>query len=136
MGRYFLGMTTLMVAASAGAVQLDLDNPNGIAALYVSATGVQEDQTFVVCTDGTGYHLEIQEASVWIPFVVSPVPLADLIDWTPWIIYTADGRWFARGAVGDVWEEMGIDMATTPPPCYQQVGTELRSLGDIKQLYR
>jgi len=114
---------------------LDLANPNGIAALYVVGSGIAEDQTFVVCTDGRGYYTEITEANTWVLSQVAPVPLSEVVDWTPWILYTTDGRWFARSSVPDAWEEMGVDMATPPPPCFAPVGTGNRSLGAIKGKY-
>jgi len=48
----FILLAIITLSVEAQAVKLDLDNPNGIAALYSVGSGIAEDQTFVVCTKG------------------------------------------------------------------------------------
>ena len=126
----------ILAAAPAMGMKLDLDNPNGIAAMFPSSEGRDEDITFIVATDGSGYYGEVQEYGTWFTFNPSPVPLEEVVDWTPWILYTVDGRWFARGDATGVWEEMGVDMEMPTPPCFQPVANETTPLGGVKGLYR
>jgi len=132
----FILIAILALSVKAQAVKLDLDNPNGIAALYSMGSGIAENRTFVVCTDGTGYHMEVQEFTTWEPFVVSPVPIAEVVEWTPWMLYTTDGRWFARHSVAAVWEVMGVELTAPAPPCFEPVGSENQSFGDMKQMFK
>ena len=132
----FILITILALSVEAQAVKLDLDNPNGIAALYSMGSGIAENRTFVVCTDGTGYHMEVQEFTNWEPFVVSPVPIAEVVEWTPWMLYTSDGRWFARHSVMAVWEEMGVELTAPAPPCFEPVESDKQSFGDMKQMFK
>ena len=126
----------LFCVNGASAIPLDLDNPNGIAVLYSTGGAIGEDQTYVVCVDGTGYRLRIEETTDWVPFNPSPVPLSDVMNWTPWMLYTNDGRWFARGSSTDPWEEFGVDIQIPIPPCYQAVANEKQSLGSLKSNFR
>jgi hypothetical protein len=135
--RIRLLLVLLFIAVSnAAAVTLDLNNPNGIAALYViDSQGV--GQTYVVCTNGTGYWLPHNFMAEWRPFTPSPVPLGDVADWTPWTLYTTDGRWFFRSSIPDAWEQSGVGNGTPlSPPCFAPVGMSGKSLGDVKSLFR
>lgn len=131
-----VAMLVLLLPSFGFAISLDLDNPNGIAALYSVSSAVDEGQTFVVCSDGTGYHLEIQETASWLPFTASPVPLSEVMDWTPWMLYTTDGRWYARSGVSQPWEQFGVDIQIAPPPCYSPVGASTESAGSLKAKFR
>lgn len=107
--RILLLSAALLIAASdAAAVTIDLDNPNGIAALYVSEPYTN---AFVVCTDGTGFRWSVgsRENGRWDPFQPSPVPLSEVADWTPLVLYTFDGRWYGRADPTEVWLQMGVD---------------------------
>ena len=124
------------LCGSAAGMKLDLENPNGIAALYSVGSGIAEDRTFVVCTDGSGYHMEVQEFTNWQPFVVSPVSIQEIEDWTPWMLYTSDGRWYARHSINAAWEEMGVELTAAAPPCFEPIETEEQSIGDMKKMFR
>ena len=131
-----LGVVLFVAVSTAAAITLDLDNPNGIAALYViDSQGV--GQTYIVCTNGSGYWLENRYMAQWQPFTPSPIPLAEVADWTPRTLYTTDGRWFFRSSVPNVWEQSGVGNGTPPlPPCFVPVGTAGRSLGGVKSQFR
>ena len=111
MRKCFAAIVMAMVASSAAAVPLDLGNANGIAALYVlppwpQQAGQMRERVFVVCSDGRGYRAGLV-GSLWgwaDDFIPSPVPLAEVADWTPWILYTTDGRWFKRDDALGAWE--------------------------------
>lgn len=131
-----VSIALFIVASEATAMSLDLDNPNGIAALYVTdSQGI--GQTYIVCTNGLGYWLENRYMAEWQPFTPSPIPLAEVADWTPWTLYTADGRWFFRSSVPGTWEQSGVVTGCPlPPPCFAPVGTAGKSLGDVKTSFR
>jgi hypothetical protein len=131
-----LPLATLIAAPAALGVPLDLDNPQGIAALYSVGGGPGEDHSFVVCTDGTGYRLEVQANATWTEFVASPVPLGEVVDWTPWLLCTTDNRWFARSDVRSPWEEFGVDLDIPAPECLQPVGVRGKGLGALKEVFK
>lgn len=123
------------VASSAAAVPLDLDNPNGVAALYLAESTV----AFVVCTDGTGFRCSVgsRENGRWDAIQPSPVPLSEVADWTPLVLYTFDGRWFGRADPTEVWLQMGVDTGiASAPPCSRAIPLQGHSLGGVKGLFR
>lgn len=140
MRRFVMFAVALCAASSAGAVTLDLNSPDGIAALYVVGDGPALDTAYFVCVNGDGYTWELGTAGgAWSTFNPSPVPLAEVADWTPWIVRTTDGRIFLRGATADhvSWEQMGVHAGIPPlPPCFVPVGAEVEALGKVKSLYR
>lgn len=124
-----------VVASNVVAMPLDLDNPNGIAAMWSGGEG-SSLQVLVVCTDGTG---QLGSSGNWVPTSAAPVPLSQVADWTPLVCYTTDGRWFQRGSLGpnSRWELMDGQHATlTPPPCFTPVGAAGKSMGSVKSLFR
>jgi hypothetical protein len=127
----------LVAASSAGAVTLDLDNPQGVAAIYTATNGISASGYYLVCTDGNGYRFEGAPVE-WVSFVASPVPLSEVADWTPWFMHTTDGRFFIRSRVDVTWQQLGVDGFGNPPvpPCSAAVGTTEKSLGDVKSLFR
>jgi hypothetical protein len=127
-----------LVASSAAAMKLDLNNPNGIAALYVTSDngGISCALNYVVCTNGTGYMVPNHESGAWVAFNPSPVPLAEVVEWTPWTLYTTDGRWFVRTSAPDAWEQMGVDTGIPTPPCFVPVKTDQAPMGKVKALFR
>lgn len=134
--RILLLSAALFVTASiSSAVPLDLDNPNGVAAMWSGGEG-SSLQVFVVCTDGTGM---LGSSGAWVPTSPAPVPLSQVADWTPLVCYTTDGRWFQRGSLGpdSRWELMdGTNGTLVPPPCFVPVGTAGKSMGGVKSLFR
>lgn len=135
MRRMIATFVLLSIAGTAGAVQLDLDNPNGIAAMWSWGEG-SGIVVYVVCTDGSGFR---GTGGTWQPSTAAPVPLAEIADWTPMVCYTTDGRWYQRGSVGpdSRWELMDGTKATlVPPPCYSPVGTQVAPMWKVKGLYR
>lgn len=129
-----------MVASTATAMPLDLDNPNGIAAIFVVPNGTSLGWTFVVCTNGTGYFYGSYPESQWSEFLPAPVPLADVADWTPWVLYTKTGAWWYRRSTiaQDLpWIQMGTsEMAPPVPPCFMPLKAEQAPMGKVKALFR
>lgn len=134
--RKFIAVAMLVVLGKpTEAVQLDLDNPNGIAAMWSWGHG-SGLTVYVVCTDGSGYY---GSGGTWQPSTPAPVPLAEIADWTPLVCYTHDGRWYQRGDAGpgSRWELMdGSNATLVPPPCYQTVSTQSAQMGTVKGIYR
>jgi hypothetical protein len=138
MRKYLAAIIVALVASSAAAVPLDLDNPNGIAALYTTGTSNQFSMVYVVCTDGSAY-FGAGGSSTWQTFIPAPVPLSQVVDWTPWMLYTTDGRWFMEGAPSpnSSWELMdGTHGTYMPPPCFGPVKTDQAPMGKVKALFR
>ena len=134
----------LLVAASASGIPLDLTNPNGIAAVYVQGNLNSAAFTFIVCTDGRVYFWGPGMSS-WTPTTAAPVPVAEVVDWTPWSIKTRSGQWFWRpdvlGGADRPWVE--ISASTTRPAyyppffsCYDPTRAEPGSLGSLKSQFR
>jgi hypothetical protein len=140
--KYLAAVIAAMVATSALAVPLNLNNPNGIAAIYTSSeNSISAGAYFIVCTDGNGYYCDSGLCGQgWVPFIAAPVPLAQVSDWTPWLLTTFDGRWFIRSAVADhiQWQQLGVDGFGNPPvpPCAGPVKTDQAPMGKVKALFR
>jgi hypothetical protein len=132
--------TALFIAVSnAGAVPLNLDGPQGVAATYTATNdGTSAGGYFVVCTDGSGYAFTGGAPGAWVPFVATPVPLSEVADWTPWFMHTVDGRWFIRSNWTIPWQQLGVEGFGNPPvpPCSAAVGQSGKSLGSVKSLFR
>jgi hypothetical protein len=123
------------LASSSFAIQLELDNPNGIAALWVQGQFWNMDMIYIVCTDGSGYACYTAGCTEWQSFKPSPVPLSEVAEWTPWIVFTHDGRWFRRDGAGAY--EPWIELQTPPlPPCFEPVPSSNKSSGAIKSMFR
>ena len=135
--RICLVLIVIVASSTASAITLDLDNPSGIAAMYVVGDMSSFTATIIVCTDGSGWKCTGEICNTWTPLSAAPVPLAQVADWTPWVVYTTDGKWFIRSAPDDQirWEQMGVDPGN-PPPCFGAVGSTGTSLGKVKSLFR
>lgn len=134
-----LSVALCIVASNAAAVSLDLTSANGIAALYAVSGSDPESigRIFVVCTSGSGYMMPNHASGGWASFDPSPVPLAEVADWTPWMLYTTDGRWFVRYSTLGPWNQMGVDSELPPPPpCFTPIGAAGKTMGDVKSLFR
>jgi hypothetical protein len=126
------------VAAAAAAVPLDLNNADGIAAMFVIGHNSQLGGVYVVCTDGAGYYFQ-GGGTTWQTFTASPVPLSQVADWTPFMLYTTDGRWFFQYAAdqnNSHWQQMGTAGQPEAPPCSAPVRNSLESLGGVKSQFR
>jgi hypothetical protein len=119
------------LTGSALAWPVDPNAENGIAVLY-SGGG----STYVaLCTDG-----EIYTTNSGLTWVLTspeqwprpPIPVADILDWTPRLLIDRDGAiWaFQWDGVGQ-WIQGG-----TLPSCSEVVRAEQESLGSVKQMFR
>jgi hypothetical protein len=136
--KYLAAVIAAMVATSVLAVPLDLNNPQGVAAVYTATSdGTTAGGYYLVCTDGNGYCF-VGGTPQWAPFVASPVPLAEVADWTPWFMHTTDGRWFIRSRPSIPWQQLGVDGFGNPPvpPCAGPVKTDQAPMGKVKALFR
>ena len=136
MRKFLAAVVMALVASTAVAMPLDLDNPSGIVAIYAGGDEGNARGIYVVCIDGTGNWTA--GGQTWMAFTPSPVPLSEIADWTPWVIRTTDGRWFWRlDTTNDQvapWEQAGVDTLT--PSCNSPIKTDQAPLGKVKSLYR
>ena len=57
-----------------------------------------------------------------------PVPVVDIVDWTPWVVQTRHGSvWILNDLA--TWQEI-------PSPPFSPITTSKQSLGRVKQLFR
>jgi hypothetical protein len=129
----------LLMGASALAVPVDADDPNGIAAV-MGYSG-----TFLIlCTDGQMYALANpeSESAMWEPFTYSlplPVPLADIADFGIGRLETNSGEhWiYVSTEYGPPprWLTLS-DPALPRLPCAATVRVDGSALGAVKSLFR
>jgi hypothetical protein len=99
----------------------DLTNEQGIAALFVATQGRSHTMNYMLCTDGTGLHVENHSAAgAWRSFTALPagIDIAEVAFWTPLTMYTVGGVWYLRGDALDAWETAatgGEDRPETVP---------------------
>lgn len=132
-------LVLLLIGASAAAVPVDADDPNGIAAV-MGYSG-----TFLIlCTDGQMYALANpdSESAMWEPFTYSlplPVPLADIADFGIGRLETTSGEhWiYVSTEYGQLqrWLTLG-DPGLPQLPCAASVRANGSALGTVKSLFR
>lgn len=105
----------------------DKENAMGIAALFVVPAGSKDHgMNYILDTDGNGLMAKNFSGQEWVAFDALPtetvttlngetneyesvrtltVPLADVVDWTPWTLITVDGTWWYRSSVEGDWEQ-------------------------------
>ncbi len=114
--------------------------PDGIAAAFVEMhdaywLATNNFKLWVLCTSGDVYFLTgVISSAQWTLWssLHPPVPLTDILDWTPICLQTkTGGRWVYLEVAGeDFWRPLpGI-------PCEPPVPTIPKSLGALKRGYR
>lgn len=119
----------------------DKENAMGIAALFVVPAGAgAHGMNYILDTDGAGLMAKNFSGQEWQAFDALPtetvttlnegtgeyesvrtitVPLADVVDWTPWTLITVDGAWYYRSDVTGAWETAAVgdeeNLDTLPP---------------------
>ena len=105
----------------------DLTDANGVAALWVSSDGpLGHGWNFILHVDGTGEYMRNFAGASWQGWDALPtkttttlndsthayesvrelaIDVADVVRWSPWTCYLADGTWYYRGDARDVWAE-------------------------------
>lgn len=117
---------------------LDTDSTYEIAGVFVApANGVELGMIYVIAIDGTGSMNTGMAGAQWVPFDALPmtettelnegtgeyettreltVAIADVVEWTPWTVYTSDGDWYFRSNTTAPWQLASTGGADTEPP--------------------
>jgi hypothetical protein len=138
----FVCLGILALAGTSGAVPVDAHSASGVAAQWAEATAFGFHQV-VLCTNGEICEIYYNEYSGTSPhgswtcgFSILPVPLADIVDWTPArqnLLATITTR------SGQLWignREVSTYPGYEPVPCAGSVPNQQNSLGGVKSLFR
>jgi hypothetical protein len=113
----------------------DTDNTTGIAALWVSSDGAsQHGMNFVLYIGGEGEACTNHAGADWVAWDALPtsdvttlnegtgeyetvrtidVDIDNVVEWSPWTLYMADGTWYTRNDAFSPWQEATAAEITT-----------------------
>lgn len=136
----------LLIAGPIFSAPVDPDQESGVASQVFVMPGGGGVRLVVLATDGRIWYLERLPSGGayeygWIgteggwPSAV-PVPVAEILDWTPWCLALRSGAVLVWNNVDLEWQTMGTPGQIAPLPGIVPVAPEVGSLGSVKSLFR
>lgn len=130
-------------AAVALGVPVDPNNPNGIVAIVGNA-----GWPTILCADGAPYIMQIAVESGRVDRVYwdspstnetgpVPVPIADILDWTPRLLQTRSGTIYVYDGNNEAWYDVSPGATVELAPCQElPIGISPTSLGALRSMFR
>jgi hypothetical protein len=126
--RLLLVLVLVSSSVTALCARVDPNSTTGIAASVIDGANV-----FILCTSGEVWVCgsdDWAQNSLYPP--TTPIPVAEIVDWTPMLFLAVDGTVWRFNWDGDsnYWTQ------SPPPPCGDVVNTNGVRSGDFKAMFR